>query len=50
LTYTSVFAVPRSTAMALTGMNESNLKNGQRIYLGSSFGRRNGDRCDIGSG
>src|ERR1019366_5774661 len=31
-TYTSVFAVPRSTAMALAGKNEPDLKKGQRIY------------------
>src|SRR5579864_1589739 len=43
-TYTSVLAVPRSTAMALAGKKEPDLKKGQRIYGfarnagGSGFG------------
>src|ERR1035437_9692331 len=32
-TYTSVLAVPRSTAMALAGKNEPDLKKGQRMYV-----------------
>src|ERR1035437_8786716 len=32
-TYTRVLAVPRSTAMALAGKNEPDLKKGQRMYV-----------------
>src|SRR5688572_4348531 len=45
LTYTSVFAVPRSTAIAFAGNKDPALKKGQRIS-GRDFRPLRDDGCD----